>query len=140
MKKDVFSDHVDLADIELERLAVILSDIDPVLESDKYVAVLEKYCKVQNLINDARENYESLERIAQEDRKMAASRANKKDDVKIEGIRTGATVGGAVVGGLFSIFGLKKVIDAENDPENPIVIRPSLKGWLPSNPFKGKFN
>ena len=127
MKKDVFSDHVDLADIELERLAVILSDIDPVLESDKYVAVLEKYCKVQK-------------RIAQEDLKMAASRANKKDDVKIEGIRTGATVGGAVVGGLFSIFGLKKVIDAENDPENPIVIRPSLKGWLPSNPFKGKFN
>lgn len=136
MKKDVFEDHLEMADGELTRLSELVAEIDPIAEPDKYERVLDAYCKVQDMVNDARTNYESLEKLAQEDRKIAVSRANKKDDVKSEGIKTVGSVAAAFVGGFVSLFGLKKVIDAENDEENPKVIRPSLKGWCPSNPFK----
>lgn len=136
MKKDVFDGHLEMLDSEVERVSELLADTDPVSEPDQYAALLEYYCKLQDMVNQTRSNYEAFERLAQEDRKTAVSRANKRDDLTIEQTRTVGSVAAAIFGGAVSLFGLNRVIKAENDPDEPTIIRPSLRGWIPSNPFK----
>lgn len=132
MKKDVFDSHLEMADAELTRLSELLADTDPIMEPDKYLNLLTMYEKAQKLVNDSRTNYESVEKLDQAKQQMATSRMNKKDDLKMEKIKTGGTVGAAIIGGVTSLLGLKKVIDAESDPENPVVMRPSFTKWIPT--------
>ena len=132
MKKDVFDGHLEMADAELTRLSEALADTDPIMEPDRYLNLLTMYEKAQKLVNDSRTNYESVEKLDQAKQQMATSRMNKQDDLKMEKIKTGGTVGAAIVGTIGSLFGLKKVIDAESDPNNPIVMRPSFTKWIPT--------
>ena len=134
MKKDVFEGHLEMGDAELTRLSEALADTDPVTEPDKYLSLLMMYEKAQKLVNDSRANYESLEKLDQAKQQMATSRMNKRDDLTMEKIKTSGTVGAAIIGTLGSLFGLKRVIEAESDPDNPVVMRPSFTKWIP--PFK----
>ena len=132
MKKDVFDAHMEMADAELTRLSELVASIDPIMEPDRYLSALAMYEKAQKLVNDSRTNYESLEKLEQAKQQMAASRANKKDDLKMEGLKTGGTVVATIIGTLGSLVGLRKVIDAESDPDNPVVMRPSFTKWIPT--------
>lgn len=132
MKKDVFEGHLEMGDAELTRLSEALADTDPVTEPDKYLSLLMMYEKAQKLVNDSRANYESLEKLDQAKQQMATSRMNKHDDLTMEKIKTGGTVGAAIIGTLGSLFGLKRVIEAESDPDNPVVMRPSFTKWIPT--------
>ena len=132
MKKDVFEGHLEMGDAELTRLSEALADTDPVTEPDKYLSLLMMYEKAQKLVNDSRANYESLEKLDQAKQQMATSRLNKQDDLKMEKIKTAGGIGAAVVGTLGSLFGLRTVIRAESDPDNPVVMRPSFTKWIPT--------